>query len=119
MVCFLAKYEENDISKKSHSESSQNTLRNAPDLELLCSELLNIEQLKRYAITLASEYRIDTQPGPNRLLSRLLDNESILLATYDLVTEAATRGERILLGEAWLLDNFFLIEQQITQVRRH
>jgi len=118
-VCFLAKYEENDISKKFHSQSSQNTLRNAPDLELLCSELLNIEQLKRYAVTLANEYRIDTQPGPNRLLSRLLDNESILLATYDLVTEAATRGERILLGEAWLLDNFFLIEQQITQVRRH
>lgn len=118
-MLFSTRHEENDIIKKLRSQSSQNTLRNAPDLELLCSELLNIEQLKRYAVALASEYRIDTQPGPNRLLSRLLDNESVLLATYDLVTEAATRGERILIGEAWLLDNFFLIEQQITQVRRH
>jgi len=80
---------------------------------------LNIEQLKRYAVALAGEYSIDPRPGSNRLLSRLLENESILFAAYDLITEAATRGDRVVLGEAWLLDNFFLIEQQITQVQKH
>lgn len=70
-------------------------------------------------MALAGEYSIDPRPGSNRLLSRLLENESILFAAYDLITEAATRGDRVVLGEAWLLDNFFLIEQQITQVQKH
>ncbi|MGM0680546.1 MAG: cyclic beta 1-2 glucan synthetase, partial [Pseudomonadota bacterium] len=48
-----------------------------------------------------------------------VDNERILLAAYDVVTAAATTGQRIIPTEAWLLDNFYLIEQQIGLARRH
>jgi len=86
---------------------------------LLRSELLSIEQLKRHAITLAGQHRIDPRPGPDRLLPRLADNARVLLAAYDVVTAAATSGQRIAPAEAWLLDNFYLIEQQVGQARRH
>ncbi|MGD8874102.1 MAG: glucoamylase family protein, partial [Gammaproteobacteria bacterium] len=58
-------------------------------------------------------------PGPDRLLPRLADNERVLLAAYDVVTAAATPGQRTVPAEAWLLDNFYLIEQQIGLARRH
>ncbi|WP_206668782.1 GH36-type glycosyl hydrolase domain-containing protein [Lacisediminimonas profundi] len=93
--------------------------RNARDSELLRSELFSIEQLKRHAATLAAERRIDPHPGPDRLLPRLADNAQVLLAAYDVVTAAVTKGQRIAPPEAWLLDNFYLIEQQIGLARRY
>ncbi len=89
------------------------------DTELLRSELFSIEQLKRHAGALAGQHRVDPRPGPDRLLPRLADNARVLLAAYDVVTAVATQGQRILPAEAWLLDNFYLIEQQITLARRH
>jgi cellobiose phosphorylase len=86
---------------------------------LLRSELFSIEQLKRHAVTLAGQHRIDPRPGPDRLLPRLADNARVLLAAYDVVTAAAAPGQRIVPAEAWLLDNFYLIEQQIGLARRH
>jgi cellobiose phosphorylase len=86
---------------------------------LLRSELFSIEQLKRHAVTLAGQHSIDPHPGPDRLLPRLADNERVLLAAYDVVTAAATPGQRIVPAESWLLDNFYLIEQQIGLARRH
>ncbi|MGB5396584.1 MAG: hypothetical protein WBN96_05495, partial [Gammaproteobacteria bacterium] len=86
---------------------------------MLRSELFSIEQLKRHAITLAGQHGIDPQPGPDKLLPRLAENERVLIAAYDVVTTAATSGQRIAPAEAWLLDNFYLIEQQISLARRH
>lgn len=53
------------------------------------------------------------------LLPRLAENARVLLAAYDVVTAAATPGQRIVPAEAWLVDNFYLIEQQINLARRH
>ncbi|MHB1403495.1 MAG: GH36-type glycosyl hydrolase domain-containing protein [Thiobacillus sp.] len=53
------------------------------------------------------------------MLPRLTDNARVLLAAYDVVTAATTQGQRIVPAEAWLLDNFYLIEQQIGLARRH
>ena len=86
---------------------------------MLRAELFSIEQLKRHAVTLAGQHRIDPRPGPDRLLPRLADNARVLLAAYDVVTAAAAPGQRIVPAEAWLLDNFYLIEQQIGLARRH
>ena len=83
------------------------------------AELFSIEQLKRHAVTLAGQHRIDPNPGADKLLPRLADNTRVLLAAYDVVTVAAASGQRIMPTEAWLLDNFYLIEQQISLARRH
>ena len=97
----------------------RNALRHDQDTELLRSELFSIEQLKRHAVTLACQHRVVPRPGPDRLLPRLADNGRVLLAAYDVVTEASAQGQRLDSAEAWLLDNFYLIEQQITLARRH
>ena len=76
---------------------------------MLRSELFSIEQLKRHAVTLASQHKIDPHSGPPRLLPRLADNERVLMAAYDVVTAAAKPGQRIVPAEAWLLDNFYLV----------
>ncbi|GGC78991.1 cyclic beta 1-2 glucan synthetase [Marinobacter halophilus] len=86
---------------------------------MLRAELFSIEQLKRHALTLADRHQIDTRQKPDKLLPRLADNARVLLAAYDVVTAAATTGQRIVPTEAWLLDNFYLIEQQISLARRH
>jgi cellobiose phosphorylase len=93
-------------------------LRPDRETELLRTELFSLEQLKRHGLTLASRHRLDPSPGPDRLLPRLADNARVLMAAYDVVT-AATPGHRIVPAEAWLLDNFYLIEQQIALARRH
>ncbi|HEY6130454.1 MAG TPA: glucoamylase family protein, partial [Halioglobus sp.] len=82
------------------------------------AELLSIEQLKRYAVTLASQHRTDFKPGSDKLLPRLADNERVLLAAYDIVTAVSKPGQRIVPAEAWLIDNFYLIEQQIGTAKR-
>ena len=68
---------------------------------------------------LAGQHKIDPRPGPDRLLPRLADNARVLMAAYDVVTAAATPGQRLVPAEAWLLDNFYLIEQKIGLARRH
>jgi len=94
-------------------------LHNSKNAELLRSELFSIDQLKRHAVELAGRHKIAPRPGPDRLLPRLTDNERVLQSAYEVVTAAAKPGQRIVPAEAWLLDNFYLIEQQIAQARRH
>lgn len=94
-------------------------MRDDRDTALLRAELFSIEQLKRHAVILADRHRIDSRPGADKLLPRLKDNARVLMAAYDVVTAVATPGQRIPPTEAWLLDNFYLIEQQIGLARRH
>lgn len=53
------------------------------------------------------------------MLLRLADNEQALIQAYDLVTGAEAEGRRIAPAGEWLLDNFYLIEQQIRVTRLH
>lgn len=98
---------------------SRNVLRHDRETELLHTELFSIEQLKRHALTLASQHRLDPQRGADKLLPRLADNARVLQAAYALSAAAATAGQRTVPTEAWLLDNYYLIEQQVGLARRH
>jgi hypothetical protein len=84
----------------------------------LRGELFSIEQLQRHARTVAGFHRLDGHHESGRLLSRLADNERVLLETYDLLAAAASRGRRITPAAEWLLDNFYLVEEQIHSTRR-
>jgi cellobiose phosphorylase len=94
-------------------------MRSDKNTELLQSELFSIEQLKLHAVMMAHQHVLDPQPGPDKLLPRLADNERVLLSAYDVVTASTLPGQRIVSAEVWLLDNFYLIEQQIDLARRH
>jgi len=85
----------------------------------LRAELFNREQLRRHAIALAGRHELAPESGPNRLLLRLTDNEQALNEAYDLVVRAQGEGRRIAPAGEWLLDNFYLVEQQIRLTRLH
>src|SRR5688572_31256406 len=82
------------------------------------TELFTIEQLKRHARTLATNVTVDSRHHSNRLLARLEANEEKLrLFNRETLLVNATR--RVTPAAEWLLDNFYLIEEQIQLARRH
>jgi cyclic beta-1,2-glucan synthetase len=84
----------------------------------LRAELLSVEQLARHAKVLAGLHQVVTRQGSNRLLARLGQNEDILRA-FNRSTLAVNPNRRITPAAEWLLDNFYLIEEQIQMARRH
>ncbi|MBN1207919.1 MAG: carbohydrate-binding protein, partial [Myxococcaceae bacterium] len=46
-------------------------------------------------------------------------NEEVLIETCDLLTAAVAEGHRITPASEWLLDNFYLVEEQVRAARRH
>ncbi|HUY93062.1 MAG TPA: glucoamylase family protein [Pirellulales bacterium] len=89
------------------------------DEQPLRAELLSVEQLQRHAKSLAASHRLATGRVSDKLIARLDENERLLVETYELVTAAAKRNRRIPPAAEWLLDNFYLIEDQIRTARRH
>ena len=94
-------------------------VRFSADEQPLRAELFSVDQLERHAKALAGWHELATRRGADRLLPRLAENEAVLLHTYDLLTSAAEKNRRIAPAGEWLLDNFYLIEEQIRTARRH
>ena len=92
--------------------------RSRPGEAPLRSDLLTLEQLARHAKGLAGEHKTVTRRGANRLLARLDENEEIL-RTFNLATVAVEQTRQITPAAEWLLDNFYLIEEQIRLAKRH
>jgi cellobiose phosphorylase len=84
----------------------------------LRAELFSVEQLARHARALASDHQLLTEPSSNRLLTKLDGNEQSLRA-FNRSTLAVNPNRRITPAAEWLLDNFYLIEEQIQMARRH
>jgi len=84
----------------------------------LRAELFGVEQLARHAEAIAARHQIVTVRGSNRLLARLDYNEEVLKA-FNHATLAVDQSRRITPAAEWLLDNFYLIEEQIQMARRH
>jgi cyclic beta-1,2-glucan synthetase len=85
----------------------------------LRSELFSSDQMEQHGKTLAGIHKLSRGYAPDKLLARLADNEGILTGTRNLLTEAVTTDRRITPAGEWLLDNFYLIEEQIRTARRH
>ena len=85
----------------------------------LRAELLSVDQLARHAAKLAATHQLAEGRGSDQLIPRLDENQRILVETYHLVSAAVVRSRRISPGAEWLLDNFYLIEDQIRVTRRN
>ncbi|MGP8199593.1 MAG: GH36-type glycosyl hydrolase domain-containing protein [Limisphaerales bacterium] len=84
----------------------------------LRAELFSVEQLARHAKALAANHQVVTRKGSNRLLARLSQNEDILRG-FNRASLAVNPSRTITPAAEWLLDNFYLIEEQIQLARRH
>ena len=85
----------------------------------LRAELFSVDQLERHAKTLALSHELETKRSPDQLIPRLNENARILRETYDLITSAVSKNHRVAPASEWLLDNFYLIDEQIRTARLH
>jgi cyclic beta-1,2-glucan synthetase len=76
-------------------------------------------QLKEHAKWLAESHSIDLGTGDEVLLNKLSQNESFLIKSYKVIEDAARSKRRIVPAAVWLLDNFYMLEEQIWLARLH
>lgn len=87
------------------------TQKYAGDQPPLRSELFSADQMEQHGKILAGSHTLSPVNAPDRLLTRLADNEGLLIGVQNLLTEAVKANRRITPAGEWLLDNFYLIEE--------
>ncbi|MES2773639.1 MAG: glucoamylase family protein [Bacteroidota bacterium] len=85
----------------------------------LRSELYSIEQMEQYAKTLAKNHVLTSGHPSEQLLKRLAENEELLMEVHGLLTASVKANQRIVPAGEWLLDNFYLIEEQVYTGKKH
>ncbi|MGE5894337.1 MAG: hypothetical protein ACM34I_09805, partial [bacterium] len=85
----------------------------------LRSELFSSDQMEQHGKTLAGLHTLSPGYAPDQLLVRLAENEGVLISVRNLLADAVKTDRRITPAGEWLLDNFYLIEEQIRTARRH
>jgi hypothetical protein len=98
--------------------AEQMQVRRPPNEPPLRGEVFSIEQLVEHAKAIAKNHAVVTRRATNRLLARLGENEQVLRA-YNRATQAVDETRNVTHAAEWLLDNFYLIEEQIQMARRH
>ena len=85
----------------------------------LRSELFTDKQLEQHAVAISKKHPLITEHPSEQLLKRLADNETILLEVHAQLTETVKNNNRIAPAGEWLMDNFYLIEEQIYTGKKH
>jgi len=97
---------------------SDNTVRKYEE-EPFRSELYSSDQMDRHSKVLANSHKLQKGPSADKLLKRLEDNEKTLLEVRNLLVESIRADKSITPASEWLLDNFYLIEEQVAIARKH
>lgn len=85
----------------------------------LRAELFSADQMERYAKVLAASHSLTHTSPHDQLLHRLADNETLLIASSRVLMATASASRRLTPAGEWLLDNFYLIDEQIRTAKRH
>ena len=75
--------------------------------------------MEQHGKVLAASHKLARKRAPQQLLTRLAANEAVLIETLNLLTAALKANQAITPAGEWLLDNFYLIEEQVRIARRH
>ncbi len=89
----------------------------------LRAELFSASQMERHGKVLANAHKVDDKlaikRGDEHLLLRLADNEKVIFHASVRLTDAIKAGRQVTPAAEWLLDNFYLVEEQIRTARHH
>lgn len=85
----------------------------------LRSELFSTDQMEQHAQQLAATHLITNSDAPEQLLKRLSENEKILFEVTNLLHESVRNKKAVTPAGEWLLDNFYLVEEQIAIGKRY
>src|SRR5690606_30545666 len=98
---------------------SSSSIGNSPEAEPFRSELYNSDQMELHAKIVARSHKLLKGKASDKLLKRLGENEKTLLEVRNLLVDSIRTGQSITPGAEWLLDNFYLIEEQVVIARKH
>lgn len=85
----------------------------------LRATLYSVEQMEVYGRALARQHRVRMRLSPERLLERLQANQRVLEDANTLLSSVVREQLPVTPAGEWLLDNYYLIEEQIQTARRH
>jgi cyclic beta-1,2-glucan synthetase len=87
--------------------------------EPIRAELFSVERLEQHAESLAAAQEVvDAESSPGRpLLPRVLENGRRLLEYYRATARAVELEQAITPAAEWLLDNFYIVEEQLREIR--
>src|SRR3984957_8669721 len=81
-------------------------------------ELFSAERLEQHAENLAAAQETTLEIGEGRpLIPRVLENGRILLEYYRATANAIQQGGAITPAAEWLVDNFYIVEEQLREIR--
>jgi len=83
------------------------------------SFMLGAEELEKYAAQIARNHQLADKAGsPRDLVARLDDNYQEIISVYKSLTTGNRRDSSLTPSAEWLLDNFYIIEEQVKIIRR-
>jgi cyclic beta-1,2-glucan synthetase len=85
----------------------------------LRAELFSADQMAQHGKSLAAAHELTPSRARDQLLPRLASNETLLVEVCALLTRGAEMQRRVTPAGEWLLDNFYLIEEEIRTAKRH
>jgi len=84
------------------------------------AELLGVERLEQLAAEIAMRDRVHTRRRKTApLLDRLDDNEDVLREARAIIAKAIREERAISPAAEWLVDNFYVIDDQLRDIRDH
>jgi cellobiose phosphorylase len=101
------------------SMAGRRTRQYSDDEAPLRAELFSADQMEQHGRDLAGTHRLRKRRTRDQLLLRLAQNEIVLRDACNLLSSTVKANRRITPAGEWLLDNFYLIEEQIRTARRH
>jgi cyclic beta-1,2-glucan synthetase len=86
--------------------------------EPIRAELFSVERLEQHAESLAAAQTITTDSDGGRpLIPRVAENGRVLLEYYRETAKAAQQELTITPAAEWLVDNFYIVEEQLREIR--
>jgi len=87
--------------------------------EPLRAEILSGDSLSEYARVLAEQHRTThSRRGSRELYRRFEENKAVLEQSNHALSQAGKQNETLTSGAEWLLDNYYIIQEQIRDIRR-
>lgn len=96
-----------------------NESRSSNNQEPFRSDLFNSDQMGLHAKVVAESHKVLIGRPIDKLLKRLDANEKALIEVRNLLVDNIRTDEEITPAGEWLLDNFYLIEEQVVIARKH
>jgi cellobiose phosphorylase len=91
----------------------------AGDEAPLRAELFSAAQMAVHGRQLAARHQLAAGGGPDQLLARLADNAGVIAHAVGTLSASGKSGGRLTPAGEWLLDNYYLIEEQVRTARHH